>query len=680
MTRWAALTAVVLVCCVPYGVASPAAAQPQEVAQGVYAKVAPSVLLVVAQGPDGKVIAQGSGFVIDGNLIVTNAHVVRGGTPAVMTGVATIPCALIRLDEKNDLAVLRPSATMSVGALRAANPNTPIGTRIFAIGNPQGLERTITEGIYSGPRQLEGALLLQISAPISEGSSGGPVVDSNGLVVGVAVGSLQGQNLNFAVPVDTLIALLAQPEMGAARPVAVPPAPAQPPAAAPGPASVTAPPPGGTTADYLRQFEVVLKERLAIYIEPATEARWTELHTREDKLLIAALTAAKTDDEFRAVLLAAVPNQHDNIGLFAAKQALQRAPVPLAWHYYGIANAALGYAGVNDEPKKTELLKEAKDAVLKALPLNGASATWALAGRIHDGLREWSQAKSAFKLAYSIGPLRDDRPGVLRGLWRSHGGVGEWTEADRWFGEYVATGRATDADFFDQANILATTGRMSEGAAVASKLAADPGQRTGKPAYELWYWVTYAHWKAAEDKAALNAAAETMRSAPDEPAARRTAAMAATIAASIQIGQGDYTGAAESVGFATTADPTFSSAYSQLARIHLASQRFVEAEREARKAVSLAAADTDAEAYDVLGQALGAQRQWIPAAEALIEAARIDATNPYPAFNAAISLENAGRIPDAIRWYEEALRRAPAMKERDQIRASIARLKTPRLS
>ena len=662
--------------------AMPAAPQQPETAQAVYAQVAPSVLLVVAQGPDGKVIAQGSGFVIDGNLIVTNAHVVRGGTPAVMTGVATIPCALIRLDEKNDLAVLRPSATMSVAALRAANPNTPIGTRIFAIGNPQGLERTITEGIYSGPRQLEGALLLQISAPISEGSSGGPVVDSNGLVVGVAVGSLQGQNLNFAVPVDTLIALLAQPEMGAARPLAAQTAPPPPPAAAPAPApaSVTAPSPGGTTADHLRQFEAVLKERLAIYIEPATEARWTELHTREERLLIAAVTAAQTDDEFRAVLLAAVPNQHDDIGLFAAKRALQRAPAPLAWHYYGIANAALGYSRVNVDPKKTELLREAKEAVLKALPLNGASATWALAGRIHEGLAEWSQAKSAFKLAYSIGPLRDERPGVLRGLWRSHGGVGEWAEADRWFAEYVATGRVTDADYFDQANILATTGRMSEGAAMAAKLAADPGQLTGKPAYELWYWVTYAHWKAAEDKAALNAAAETMRSAPDQPAARRTAAMAATIAASIQIGQGDYTGAAESIGFATTADPTFSSAYSQLARIHLASQRFVEAEREARKAVSLAAADTDAEAYYVLGQALGAQRQWIPAAEALLEAARIDAANPYPAFNAAISLENAGRIPDAIRWYEEALRRDPNMKERDQIRAIIAKLRTPRLS
>lgn len=674
MRLWRTVFAAVTV----MGTSLPAAAQ-QEVAQTVYAKVAPSVVLIVVHDASGKPISQGSGFVIDGNLVITNAHVIRGGAAFVQTGVAKVPCSLSRLDERADLAVLLAAVPLTAPALRAAPANTPIGTRVYALGNPQGLERTITEGLYTGPRDFNGVTLLQISAPISPGSSGGPVVDSSGLVVGVAVSSLEsGQNLNFAVPVDTLINLLSQPAQSPSQaparslaPASTPP-PAPPAAPAPAPAAATT---GGTTADHLREFESVLKERRAIYIEPATEARWAELHTREEKLLIAAVMAARTDDEFRAVLLAAVPNQHDNIGLFAAKQALQRAPVPLAWHYYGIANAALGYAGVNDEPKKSELLKEAKDAVLKALPLNGSSATWALAGRIHDGLREWSQAKSAFRLAYTIGPLRDDRPAVLRGLWRSHGGVGEWAEADRWFGEFVATGRATDADVFDQANILATRGLMSEGAAMAAKLAADPRQLTGKPAYELWYWVTYAHWKAAEDKAALHAAAETMRSAPNEPAARRTAAMAATIAASIQIAQGDFTGAAESIGYSITADPTFSSAYSQLAKIELASQRFAEAERQARKAISLAPADTDAEAYDMLGQALGAQKQWIPAAEALMEAARIDSTNPYPAFNAGVSFENAGRPADALRWYEEALRRNPNMKERDRVVALIRKLK-----
>lgn len=675
MTRWAALTAMVLVCCVPYGVASPAAAQQQEVAQSVYAKVAPSVLLIVVEDAAGKPISQGSGFVIGSNSVVTNAHVVRGGFAFVHTGVAKVPCTVTRIDEAVDLAVLQPSVALTAPALQAAPENTLIGTRVFALGNPHGLERTITEGLYTGPRTIQGRRLLQISAPISPGSSGGPVVDSNGFVVGVAVSSIEsGQNLNFAVPVDTLIALLARPATGQA--------PAPPPAPPPAPRPAASAPPASVSAAVLTQlqaFDAIVKQRLAMGLTTETEQRWFDLRKRERDLLAAAVNASNTDADLRATFYAAVA-EHSDMGLDVARMALKRRTAAEWWHYTGIAASALMSTDYAPEPLKTELLNEAKAAVLEGLQLNGASWVWLLAGQIHDALREWGSAKAAFNLAMTLGAEPLDRPVILRGQWRSASALNEMADADRLWAEYLKTGAASDQDHHDRANHIASMGRFSEGARIMGALAQKPQQQTSDPTYSLWYWVTYAHWKAAEDKAALNAAAETMRSAPDQPAARRTAAMAATIAASIQIAQGDYTGAAESIGFAITADPTFSSAYSQLAKIHLASQRFVEAEREARKAISLAAADTDAEAYYVLGQALGAQRQWIPAAEALLEAARIDAANPYPAFNAAISFENAGRIPDAIRWYEEALRRDPNMKERDQIRAVIARLKTPRLS
>ena len=656
-----------------------AAPPQQETAQAVYARVAPSVLLVVAQGPDGKVIAQGSGFVIEGSLIVTNAHVVRGGTPAVMTGVATIPCALIRLDEKNDLAVLRPSATMSVTPLKAANPNTPIGTRVFAIGNPQGLERTITEGIYSGPRQLDGALLLQISAPISEGSSGGPVVDSAGLVIGVAVGSLQrGQNLNFAVPVDTLITLLAQPEMGAARPLAAPPQPSvpvPPPVPAPVPAPAPAPvasPSAGPDA-YLREFDAVFNQRKAIVFSDETRQRWRELRARERELLAAAVNAAGTDEQLLAVHGAAI-NEHEDIALDVAKMALQRSPAPKVWHYLGIAWDALAFSDYSDEPAKTKLLQEAKDAILKALPMQGTSATWLLAGRIHAELREWGSAKSAFNLANTIGPHPDDKPAIMRGLWRSHSGLNENAEADRWWNEFAKTGFATDRDLDDRANHIGSIGRMSEAAVIFSRLASTPNQMTGKPAYSLWYSATWAHWKAVEDKAALLAAAETVRAAPDTPDARHVAAMAMTIAASIQVESGDLKGAMESATFAIGASASLSSAYTQLARVHLASQRVADAEREIRKAISLGA-EKDAEAYYVLGQVLGTKQDWAQAAEAFARAAAIDPASATAAHNAGMAYKNAGRGADAIRWYEEALRRNPNMKERDQIRATIAQLR-----
>ena len=83
------------------------------------------------------------------------------------------------------------------------------GSTIFAMGNPSGLTGTISPGIISAIRDVEGQELLQISAPVSHGSSGGPILNSNGEVVGVAVSTLkEGQNLNFAVPVTYLMILM----------------------------------------------------------------------------------------------------------------------------------------------------------------------------------------------------------------------------------------------------------------------------------------------------------------------------------------------------------------------------------------------------------------------------------------------------------------------------------------
>jgi hypothetical protein len=85
-----------------------------------------------------------------------------------------------------------------------------VADKVYAIGNPRGLEGTFSEGLVSSIRRGDGAAMLQITAPISQGSSGGPVFDDRGRVVGVAVGMLEaGQNLNFAIPADYLEALLA---------------------------------------------------------------------------------------------------------------------------------------------------------------------------------------------------------------------------------------------------------------------------------------------------------------------------------------------------------------------------------------------------------------------------------------------------------------------------------------
>ena len=77
-----------------------------------------------------------------------------------------------------------------------------IGDKVIAIGNPRGLEGSVSEGIISGLRPVDDFKIYQITAPISPGSSGGPLFDQNGNVIGITTASItDGQNLNFAIPV-----------------------------------------------------------------------------------------------------------------------------------------------------------------------------------------------------------------------------------------------------------------------------------------------------------------------------------------------------------------------------------------------------------------------------------------------------------------------------------------------
>jgi hypothetical protein len=86
-----------------------------------------------------------------------------------------------------------------------------VGDPVYAVGNPQGLEGTFSQGIVSSIRQVGSDKLLQITAPISPGSSGGPVLNLRGEVVGVSVATFSGgQNLNFAIPSNYLKALLSK--------------------------------------------------------------------------------------------------------------------------------------------------------------------------------------------------------------------------------------------------------------------------------------------------------------------------------------------------------------------------------------------------------------------------------------------------------------------------------------
>ena len=148
--------------------------------------------------------------------MATNYHVIEGassGFAKIVGGTSTYRIeGTVGIDKSKDLALLKLTGANGKPLGLADISQIEVGQEVFALGNPRALEGTISPGIISGMnlREVDNENLIQITAPISAGSSGGPVVNKKGEVVGVAVASLRnGQNLNFAVPASYLAILLA---------------------------------------------------------------------------------------------------------------------------------------------------------------------------------------------------------------------------------------------------------------------------------------------------------------------------------------------------------------------------------------------------------------------------------------------------------------------------------------
>ena len=173
-----------------------------------------SVVVIECSAPDGS-SAMGSGFYVDpSGFIASNAHVVAGCSDILIrdegSDVPKLGRALL-LDEDRDIAIVGVQRTTRPALTLASPASVQQGQRVYAVGHPEGLEYTVSEGIVSAFRDLAGTRLIQTTAPISPGSSGGPLVNSRGQAVGMTTLFLKvGQNLNFAVPADAIRDALAK--------------------------------------------------------------------------------------------------------------------------------------------------------------------------------------------------------------------------------------------------------------------------------------------------------------------------------------------------------------------------------------------------------------------------------------------------------------------------------------
>jgi S1-C subfamily serine protease len=153
---------------------------PREIADRTF----PSVVLVVVNDSNGEPLAFGSGFYVRSNVIATNLHVIDGAAGGYVKIVGQTEKHVIKgtvaVDSQHDLVLLDTGETAAAPLLLGDSSQIGVGDEIFAVGNPRGLEGTFSEGIVSSIRQMETSTLLQITTPISPGSSGGPILNVAG--------------------------------------------------------------------------------------------------------------------------------------------------------------------------------------------------------------------------------------------------------------------------------------------------------------------------------------------------------------------------------------------------------------------------------------------------------------------------------------------------------------------
>lgn len=186
----------------------------QERLPSLIRRIQPAVATVITYGSDGKLLAQGTGFFISpqGHLI-TNYHVLEGFSTAIVKTNSGRTCTIksvVAQDVEGDLIeVLVDISSTSVRPLQVTGVVPSVGERVIVVGSPLGLSQTVSDGIVSAVRNIKGVgRIIQITAPISKGSSGSPVVNFRGEVVGIATLQFRdGQNLNFAIPGQRILGL-----------------------------------------------------------------------------------------------------------------------------------------------------------------------------------------------------------------------------------------------------------------------------------------------------------------------------------------------------------------------------------------------------------------------------------------------------------------------------------------
>jgi S1-C subfamily serine protease len=170
----------------------------------VYESVKDSVVVVKVYDQQGRQTGQGSGVMLPSGDIVTNYHVVKAGVRYMVgQGKKGVPATLKAGDPDKDLCLLKATGVMAKPARLGKTSELKVGDPVYAVGAPEGLELSLSEGIVSQLRGGGSHPIIQTAVAISQGSSGGGLFNAKGELVGITTFYLnEGQSLNFALPVE----------------------------------------------------------------------------------------------------------------------------------------------------------------------------------------------------------------------------------------------------------------------------------------------------------------------------------------------------------------------------------------------------------------------------------------------------------------------------------------------
>jgi S1-C subfamily serine protease/Tfp pilus assembly protein PilF len=616
----------------PLTASSIAAPAEATIGEAIHKLVSQAVFLIETLDDDGEVQSLGSAFLVAKQDLLTNYHVVEHGVPQLRVGTVRIPCTVSAVDVLNDLALLRVAATIDADPLLLAGADPPAGSTVFAIGNPAGLERTITQGLVSGIRQVQDRSLLQISASISPGSSGGPVVDVEGTVVGIAAEYLEnGQNINFAIPASAILTFLQN---------------------------------RGSAPDELQSLlaRVVLLDSQRAELDLNDFDRWRGYSEEIRSLLTSASSiAAGSVEELLSVATAADAVSSYAEATQAARAVLQLAPKELRAHRVlaiSLDHQSWFLEEQDQQKLRSEALKHAQ-AVVEGSLKPKADDLFQLALLMERDSYRKAEATLRYQEALAAARMeqqQDLRP-FLRGLFRMSTDI---AKARVWFDQIVKHGGAEAFDWQALARRYSEVGEHL--------LAADSwiGAANVRPTVESLCEAGNSYWIGDNEDAALAALRRCIAVGSTQQDVEIQLASAHSLMSSILFDRGvyDQSIAAAKQAIALHADSPW--AYLNLSRSLNTVGRHSEAVAAAESAIRLSDGKF-ATMHFALGAAYFDSENWARAALAFEKAAELEPKDWAAAYNVALCMQRQYFRLDAARWFEEVLRRKPDHPEREDL-------------